>query len=211
MSITSQVWNYIRRHPNISVCVRHGLINYSALARIICRDEGIPNFEGVLSACRRYGSHTTGGKDTERSILSILRKGHLVVTTHMGVVIAEKPREFEALDLVRAEARKMKGELNFIEGREVITLFCSERLIPAIRKALGRKILRTIPDLVQISLLLDDRLETTPGVVAHIYSLLAFEGINIREEASCGTEILILVDKGDMQRASDLLSVFWES
>ena len=209
MSTTKTTWNSIRRRPAIRSCLRQGLINYSALARQICKEERIRNFQAVLSACRRYGAQTKVGTDPEAPILKILREGHMIVTTHMAVSVVEKPRDLETVDLVRREAKKLKGEINIIEGRDVMTIFHSERLSYLIRKAFGRRVIRLVSDLSQITLLLDERFETTPGVVAYIYGLLAFEGINIREEASCGTDLILLVSNSDMQKTTDLFSRFW--
>jgi aspartokinase len=52
----------------------------------------------------------------------------------------------------------------------------------------------------------DERLETTPGVVSFIYGLLAEHGINVVEEMSCWTELMLVVAEEDAARTIRLLN-----
>ena len=67
------------------------------------------------------------------------------------------------------------------------------------------RLLRLVDNLCQIVIRFDESFETTPGVVAHIYSLLAFQGINVREEMSCGTELLLILSAIDGARAVSVI------
>ena len=59
--------------------------------------------------------------------------------------------------------------------------------------------------LVQISMLFDEDIVTTSGVVAYVYSLLAEKGINIREEMSSWTDIMIIIDEMDLAETMNIL------
>ena len=49
-------------------------------------------------------------------------------------------------------------------------------------------------------------IETTPGVISHIYTLLGANGINILEEMSCWTDVMLIVSEKDAVLAAQLLA-----
>jgi aspartokinase len=59
--------------------------------------------------------------------------------------------------------------------------------------------------LALVSLLFDKRLETTSGVVAHVYGLLAERGVNVLEEMSCWTELLMVIEERDLASTLECL------
>ena len=65
--------------------------------------------------------------------------------------------------------------------------------------------------MAQITLIFDERIETTPGVVSFVYSLLASNAVNIREEMSCWTDLLLLLDERDAARAMEVLGMLSRS
>jgi len=59
---------------------------------------------------------------------------------------------------------------------------------------------------VQISMLLSEEVEIVPGVVAYVYGLLAEHGINLREEMSCWTDLMLVIEQKDLETAVRLLT-----
>lgn len=55
-------------------------------------------------------------------------------------------------------------------------------------------------------MIFDESLETVSGVVASVYRLFAMNDINIREEMSCWTDIMIIIDEQDIGKAMQVLS-----
>jgi aspartokinase len=53
----------------------------------------------------------------------------------------------------------------------------------------------------------DERIETTPGVVSFIYGLLSDNGINVQEEMSCWTDLMIIIDEKNAAKAMRVLSL----
>src|SRR5207247_11217240 len=53
-TVARQVREYIAGHPSITDALEMDIVNYSALARRICKELGIRREEAVLAACRRY-------------------------------------------------------------------------------------------------------------------------------------------------------------
>jgi aspartokinase len=57
-----------------------------------------------------------------------------------------------------------------------------------------------------ITMIFDETLETVSGVISNIYRLFAENDINIREEMSCWTDVMVVIDEKDMPRAMQALS-----
>ena len=54
-----------------------------------------------------------------------------------------------------------------------------------VKQAFSKRIIKSTKGLVQITMLFSQAIETTPGVVAHIYRLFARSKINIRDTLQC--------------------------
>ncbi len=129
------------------------------------------------------------------------------VRTKMIVVIMHKPRLMDAVYKLQRTINKRKGEITVIEGEEVLTLFTNQEFEGLLVEKLHAKIIKINKQQVLISLIFDSSIETTPGVVTYIYGLLADRGINIREEMSCWTDILIIIDEKDLLATMEALKV----
>jgi len=79
--------------------------------------------------------------------------------------------------------------------------------LSAIKKLFSGKIQNYRLDLVQIIMVMDTRLTTTPGVVAYVYGLLYENGINMQEEMSCSSDIMFVIEPTDLSRALDVLQL----
>jgi aspartokinase len=207
MNVTRLTTRYVSEHASIKDCLRKGLINYSALAREICQHYGIDRFDAVLIACRRIRSRTKGLEVQETRIKELLRRAKLRVRSKIIVAIIAKPRDFERVYKIQSEIKKDGGDFNLIEGDEVITIVTNEEYGADLRLAFRTNIKKLSTDLVQIALVFDKRIETTSGVVAHVYGILAENGINVLEEMSCWTELMMVIDERDLPKAMKVLSM----
>ena len=53
-TVTGVTQNYIAERPSLQMALRQDLINYSKLARQICKEHKIKQFDAVLISIRRY-------------------------------------------------------------------------------------------------------------------------------------------------------------
>src|SRR5256712_13875883 len=79
-TIARQVRDYIGGHPSISDALKMDIVNYSALARRICKELGIRKEEAVLAACRRYPIEKVRGY-SEDAIRLMLEKSRVETRT----------------------------------------------------------------------------------------------------------------------------------
>lgn len=201
MSVTRATQRYIAAHPSVKDCLKNGLINYSALSRAICREEKIKKFDAVLVACRRYASKVKLQPTHERKIVSLIRKARIRMVNKVIVAIIDKLRDAERIYALERELKERGSEFQFVDGEEALVVIASSDCEAAIREAFRARVRKVSRGLVRISMSLDQRLETTPGVVAFIYGRLAEHGINVLEEMSCWTDLMIVIAEEDAAKA----------
>ena len=86
-SIAEIVREYIGAHPSIMDCLRYGVINYSALSRMIMDEYKIDNMVAVLIASRRYAEELQKEKNyLEKRIKEILKRSRINIKTKVATV-----------------------------------------------------------------------------------------------------------------------------
>jgi aspartokinase len=206
MNITKLTDQYISSHPSIMDALKKGVINYSALARKICDEHGLKNFDAALIACRRHYEKMRQGQAHEDEVMKLVRSAKLLVRSKMLVAIIERPRDPDTLYQLQKIIRKKKGDINMIEGEDAVTLITNGSFRQLLNESLGKRIIKVTENLVQMTLIFDQSIEQTSGVVSYVYNLLAENDVNILEEMSCWTDLMILIDEKDMSRAMVALS-----
>lgn len=207
MNISELTNRYISERPSIKDCLRRGLINYSALAREICEHSGNNKFDAVLVACRRYLRRIRSQASHEKRITDLVRRARVRMRNKISVAIIEKPRDFERLYRLQRDVKVARGDFHLVEGEDSLTLITNTEYLPVIREAFKGRIRKITEEQVQITMIFDEKIEITSGVVAFIYSLLAENGINVREEMSCWTDVMMVIDEIDAARAMRVLSL----
>lgn len=203
-SITRRAQSYIFKRPSLRECLARGLINHSALARQICDELKIEQFDGVLAAIKRFGNRLSLGAQ-DQNVMKLLRDVQIRVSNRLAIAVASAPPNFEKLFLLQRRIRKERRRFNMIDGDDFITLLFSQQYVADVEACVGNSLKSMVSNLAQINLVFDARIETTPGVVAQLYGVLAYHGINVREEMSCWTDVILVVDERDLART---LAVF---
>ncbi|MBX7137123.1 MAG: hypothetical protein K1X83_03995 [Oligoflexia bacterium] len=207
MNVTRFTHRYIAERPSIKDCMRRGLINYSALSREICDNEGIERFDAVLMACRRYFNRIKDQQSQERKITQLVKQAKIRLKNKITVAILEKPRDFERLYALQKQIRSERGDFNLVEGEEAVTVIFNQDYEAEIRESFKGRIKKVVGDLAQITMIFNEKIETTSGVVSFIYGLLADNEVNVREEMSCWTDLMMVIDEKDASKAMRVLSL----
>lgn len=206
MNVSRLAQKYIKEHPSIADCLDRGLINYSSLAREICSTLKIDAFDAVLIACRRHRAKHRTRAVHEKKINALLRSAKVRVRNKIIVLIIEKGRTLDKALALQKLVREERGDFNVIEGEEVITIVTNSDYLPRARVIFEGRIKKIIKQLVQITMIFDESVETVSGVVANVYRLFADNDINIREEMSCWTDVMVVIEEKDIAKAMQLLS-----
>lgn len=208
MSITKLTEHYIAEHPSVNDCLKKGLINYSSLTRNICKDLNLDlnkNFDAVLIACRRYYRKVSKEPVLEDKIINILKGSKLEVKTKIVVVLVEKNIYYGNLIELQKEVKKKSELFHIIEGSNTMTIITAHEFLGIVKKLFKNKIIKISEGLAEVTLKSSEDMENTPGVVAHLSTLLAENGINIIETMSTWTDTLFVIAEKDIARVMGLL------
>lgn len=204
-SIATITQQFITERPAIRECLQKGVINYSSLAREICRTSKVDNFEAVVVAARRYASRLTRLAIKGSKAYALIKAARIRVRTRMCVMIVEKGKDFDRVHQLRKMVKENRGDFNLVEGEDCLTVIVNDEFMPTMREIFKGRIIKTASGLSQITMIFDRAIENTPGVVARVYTMLAERGINILEELSCWTDLLLVLDEKDTSRALSIL------
>jgi len=204
-TVSAVIRNYLVTRPHVRECLRRGLINYSSLAREICQDRSLEQFDAVLKACRREQDRMQKRAPLEGPIVGLLSRARLRVKTQIVVAIVAKEDSFTRFARLQEEIRSQEGDFHLIEGEKAVTIITNDGFVGLLRATFKGSIKKISTGLALVSLLFDKRLETTSGVVAHVYGLLAERGVNVLEEMSCWTELLMVIEERDLASTLECL------
>ena len=124
----------------------------------------------------------------------------------MVVATIEKTAAYQRALALQQLVHKRKGDFKLIEGEETLTIVTNEEYLSSVLETFGRKFKDVGRNLVQITMVFSEKIVTTVGVCAYVYRLFADHGINLREEMSCWTDVVMVIDEADMAKAMELLS-----
>ncbi|MEM4368199.1 MAG: ACT domain-containing protein, partial [Candidatus Anstonellales archaeon] len=206
-SIAKQTETYVYESPDIKNCLKKGLINYSALSRRICKDLGIKNFQAVLIALQRI-QRKDNMIDSSNDIMDLIKNSKTIIRTKIMVAIVQKPRNFLPIQHLQTHIKSKNEDFNIIEGEETYTLITNMKYSQLIKEKLKHWLIKTNENFVKVCFVFDEKIETTPGVVSYIYSMLAEHGVNIIEEMSCWKDLFIIIKEEDLPKVLNIFSLF---
>jgi len=190
MKISEVVRIYLKNKPYTLEALEKGIVNFSALARIIQKDIGIRNYHAIKAALRRYVEELRERDiSIEKHAMSILKGSTITIQSGVSVVITRKDIDLERSSKIKLHDYYIyltydSAELKQIERYDTI---------------------KTHENASAIVIHSEEKLERLPGFVAFIASLLAEQNVNIIEFISCYTETLLVVSRGDALKSHELL------
>jgi len=188
MTIAQGVRDYLKNKPYVLEALEKGIVNLSELSRQIQDELGTKDIVAIKAALRRFSEELQKHKQKrEEKVLELLKKSGVSVFDRKSVVIATRELEVES---------GMKVNL-----LNKIVYLLDKNNLP---RKLGA--LKIHDNCTLIVIHSPEELETTPGVVAFLTTLLAEQKINIIEFISCWTETIIVVEKKDSLRTYETLS-----
>ena len=187
-SVAQLVRDTIRMRPSIMDALKMGIVNYSALARMLQREIGSGSVEAVKAATIRVSEELSAERGLqEERVLSILRESKVRLQDKIAVIISP-----EVLDIPYLVTAYLTDSYVYVVDQT------------RLREALPDYVQMT-SNLVALILISPPRLEETPGFVAFITQLLASREINIVEFISCSTNTIIVLDSRAALTAFSLL------
>jgi aspartokinase len=188
MTIAQDVRNHLQNKPYFLEALEKGIVNLSELSRQIQEELKTDNTGAVKAALRRYSEDLQKHKQKrEEKVLQVLRRSGIAVYDKKAVMITSK--ELEAKTGMKVD----------LLGKHVYLLDRSE--LPERISALVKH-----DNCTMLVVHSPEELESTPGVVAFLTTLLAEQNVNMIEFISCWTETIIVVEKKDSLKTYEVLS-----
>ena len=111
MSVAAKVELYVSKKPYLKEALAEGVVNYSALARKICREKGIESEDAVKAAVSRYEDHVSRQRKNRRSqVQKVLEDTSMEVKPGLEAV-KEQRKDAEVC------AETQNGFTSVIEGK----------------------------------------------------------------------------------------------
>lgn len=206
MNISEAVRKILARYPYLEEYMALKIINNRALARAIYRDVrrecGDVKLQSVVTAVRRFPVAKARGE--KNKIFRILSKSEVNLRYDIGAATImldqEVPKKLN-------ELRREIGEETYmlIQGIQTLTIVAEEKTLSFFEKLFNRKITEIKRGLASIVVMSPREIIKTPGVIAHLASILALEKINVVEMMSSYTETSFIVEEGNALRAIEVI------
>jgi len=208
-STTELTVEYIKEHPQIKNCLKKGIINYSALARLIAREleiEKKTSKEAILIAARRFEEKLKTEISNERKIKTLLTKSEVGIKNKINVLILDTTIDIDSIIEFQRKVKKENGIMYILEGTDNYTIITQEKYLDKLEHKLNKGIIKLHKDLAIIDFKSPEDIEKITGVISYLTSLFAENGVNILEFLSCWRDTIFIIDKKDINKAIDLLN-----
>lgn len=207
-NIVHDVWKFLDNNPSIRREMNRGLINTSALARYFINVKKIDaNLDAVISAIRRCKFN---------QLNDIFDNAYKMLSQTVNVSTKSNLAEISLIkdDDVQQLLPKLFTLIKYVQGdvlrvsqaNESIRLLIDEKNMNNVINLFPKdKILSKERGLAEINLYIHPKMQTTPGILATIANELAINEINIVEFMTCPPEMICVVKKEDLVKASNAL------
>jgi aspartokinase len=205
-TISHVVKEVIDSKPMLFEAIAQGIVNYANLAEHI-----MPEIElelgkkaeqpAVVMAIRRYAEKIRPTIDKK---IPFKFNSEIVMKTGLSdITIVRTPSLLSKLKKIYEMVDSDKGEtLIIIQGNYEITIVISEKYQKRLLEFMkGEKVLNKEPDLVSFTMSFSKDFLYTPGILAKVTRVLAWENINVFENISTMTELIFIIHSRDAMRA----------
>ena len=211
ISISQVAEELIRRAPSLETALASDIINYSSLARNLK-----PQIEKKLLKEVKEGAIVMALKRVSLKLRESLPKGEEILNMLGDITIRSNLVDYTFLSsptLGIAQNRiieKTKDRkdifMTITHGISQITIVASQSLAADIKEIFKAETpICTLENLSSLTIKIPLEATKMPGVLYSILKLLAWEGISLTEMISTFTELSIILDNKDIERAFSLL------
>ena len=211
ITIAQIIEDQIKKSSFLEEALVKGIINYSSLARKlqpIVEEKLVKNVKegAIVMALKRVSSRLKGTLPKSENILEGL--GDITIRSNLvDYTFSNSPTIGGAQNkiLEKTEGRK-DIFITISHGVSQITVIASEALEDEIKKIFKDETpICTLQNLSSLTVRIPTEATKTPGVLYSILKVLAWEGINMIETISTYTELTLVLETKDIERAFSLL------
>lgn len=198
-NIASTVRKYLDLNPDLWKAIDVGIVNYSALARIVSSDTGIDNLEAISAALKRVPK--SGFSNSKyRKILK-----DSTIETRSSITVAILKPSTENLRLLINLTRNLVEsytEYRIIQATQGCGLVIGDDLFRRISSMIPKKeIIEITQGLGELIIISSPEILHLKGYVSYSSSLLSNHGINIIQIVSFHNDITFILNPKDVLEA----------
>ncbi len=209
MSISKLVRKVVFTRPAVRDCLTLGVINYSALSRLIQKDLSNMGINASIGAIKmaliRFSSEMRRGSGTEERIRRIVAESVLELQTDLAVLTVRRSiveQKINSLISLMERARFFQ----MTQGLDTFSIITARELLPRIQSIFPRKfIVNTLDDQTAIVMVSSEEVIATPGVLELVLYTLSSNGINVTQVISCYKDTVLILNREDASTAYRLL------
>ncbi|MCC5998309.1 MAG: hypothetical protein LM573_04460 [Thermofilum sp.] len=221
MSRREGVSYYVRlallSRPYVLIALQQGIINYSALAKLIHGD--VEKIAGrsftktsIKMAVLRVAKSMLETIPPTLRLSRVLSSSSLRVYHDLSVLSVPNSVFHTKIEKMFASGSLSKTSvLHVIKGETAVTIItdteAAERIVSILTK---EEILRHLRNQAAIVLTGPPEILTTPGIVSLVSMSIAVRGVNLTEIVSCHRDIILIVEGSDLSMAYDTLRTLIE-
>ena len=216
ISVSHAVEEMVRRNPFLGDALGKGMINHSSLARIIK-----PQIEKTLFKDVQEGSIVVAlnrlskkFKKIEAGQNKLQGLGDLTVRSNLvDYTFLNSPTLGSAQNkLLEKTADKKDVFITISHGINQVTIIAGQTLETDIKEIFkGETSICTLKNLSSLNIKIPIEATKIPGVLYSILKLLAWDGINLIEFISTFTELTLVMESKDIDRAFSILKNAYNS
>ena len=194
MTTAEKVRDFVKDRPYVSEALEDNIVNMSQLARAIRKELNLRSMYAIKAALRRYSLRLRKSRSRrEENVLQVLRLSKLMILDNLSIVITD--REFEIMN-------KMKIKLS-----DLHYVYLVERsVLKKVRETVKRNLCLIHEECTALVVNSPEQMETTPGVVWYLTSLLSSQNVYSLAFTSCYTETTIVIERKDAIKSYEILS-----
>ena len=211
ISISQVVEELIRRAPSLETALASDIINYSSLARNLK-----PQIEKKLLKEVKEGAIVMALKRVSLKLRESLPKGEEILKMLGDITIRSNLVDYTFLSsptlgiaqntIIEKTKDRKDVFMTITHGISQITIVASQSLEADIKEIFKAETpICTLENLSSLTIKIPLEATKMPGVLYSILKLLAWEGISLTEMISTFTELSIILDNKDIERAFSLL------
>jgi hypothetical protein len=191
MSTANLIRVYLKNKPYMIEALENGIVNLSALSRVIQKELKINDYFAVKAAVRRYYQHLEKAKlSIEQRALSVLKGNRITILDGISVLVTSKD-----IEIVNRAKIKIDNYYIYLIDSNVLA-----------KTRIKTDIIHKFENCSAIVIHSEENVENVSGVMAFVTSLFAEYNINIIELISCYTENILVIRREDTLKGYELLS-----
>jgi len=194
MKVAAKVREFVKNRPFISEALENNIVNMSELARIIEKELKTQSVQATKAAIRRYAVVLRKSRRRrEEAVLRLLQASKLMVLDNLSIVVTNKDLEI---------INKLKIKLSDLHYVYLV----DKNSLKEVRAKVRQNLCRVHEDCAALIVNSPEQMETTPGVVSYLTSLLSAQDVHSLAFASCYTETTIVVERTDALTSYEIMS-----